>query len=71
MTIIDSSGRPRPEAEIEQALEWVKKKIVRPDFSDPEGVILCVTIKDALTELLEIRRIIAKAKSKDLSGGSP
>jgi hypothetical protein len=66
MTIdfVDSSGRPRPEAEIEQALGWVKKRIVRPDFSDPEGLILCVTIKDALEELLALRRIIAKAQSQ-------
>jgi hypothetical protein len=60
MTIdfIDASGRPRPEAEIEQALQWVKGKIVKVDFSDPAGVIHCMTIKDALTELLSIRKFL-------------
>jgi hypothetical protein len=62
MDFVDMSGRPRPEAEIEQALHWVKKKIVRADFSDPEGIINCVTIKDALTELLALRQFVMKQR---------
>lgn len=68
MDFIDATGEPRPDTELEQALEWVKKKIIRPDFKDPEGVILCVTIKDALMELLVIRRAIAKEKAESKEG---
>lgn len=66
---VDATGKPRPDAEIQQALDWVKKRIVNPDFKDPEGVILCVTIKDALTELLAIRKFIAKARQEKADGG--
>lgn len=59
---IDASGTPRPTMEIEAALLWVKKRIIRPDFRDPEGVILCVTIKNALEELLAIRAAQATKK---------
>ena len=59
---VDTSGKPRPDAEIEQALQWAKKRIIRPDFKDPEGVIMCVTIKDALEELLAFR---AKARREE------
>jgi hypothetical protein len=59
---VDANGRLRPSEEIEAALLWVKKGIVRPDFKDPEGVICRVTIKDALEELLAIRGIVAKAR---------
>lgn len=64
MDIKDTTGEPRPASEIEQALFWVKKKIIRPDFKDPEGVIMCVTIKDALEELLALREVIAKSKDR-------
>jgi hypothetical protein len=56
MEFIDASGKPRPDEEIEAALLWVKKQIIRPNLKDPEGVICCVTIKDALEELLARRR---------------
>lgn len=59
---VDASGRPRPHADIEEALLWVKGRIVRPDFKDPAGVIHCVTIKDALEELLALRGLIEKAR---------
>ena len=58
----DVSGQPRPDDEIEQALVWAKKRILRPDTRDPEGVIMCITIKDALEELLALRRAIRKTK---------
>lgn len=61
---VDANGRLRPSEEIEAALLWVKKRIVRPDFTDPEGVMLCITIKDSLEELLAIRGLMAEAKAK-------
>jgi len=61
---VDSSGKPRPDAEIEQALDWAKRRIIRPDFKDPEGVIMCVTIKDALEELLAYRAKARKDESR-------
>lgn len=64
MNFVDASGKPRDSSEIEEALIWVKKRIVRPDFSDPEGVILCITIKDALEELLAMREVIQKMREK-------
>lgn len=63
ISFIDSTGKPRPASEIELALQWAKKKIVRPDYKDPEGIIMCVTIKDALEELLTIRAFLDKAKA--------
>ncbi len=65
----DTSGRPRPADEIEAALLWVKKRIIRPDFKDPEGVIHSITIKDALEELLGLRELIRKAADKPAGGG--
>lgn len=62
MEFVDTSGQPRRTDDIEAALLWVKKGIVRPDFRDPEGVIHRVTIKDALEELLAIRQAMAKTK---------
>jgi len=62
MEFIDKSGHPRPSAEVEEALHWVKMRIVKPDFSDPAGIIHCVTIKDALEELLLIRKLIEGQK---------
>ena len=59
---VDASGRSRPSEDLEAALVWVKKKIIRADLKDPEGVIHCVAIKDALEELLAIRGVIEKAK---------
>jgi hypothetical protein len=64
MEFIDKTGQPRPDQEIEEALHWVKKKIIRPDFSDPEGTIHCITIKDALEELLKVREIIRKGRNE-------
>lgn len=54
---VDATGKPRPQDQVEAALLWVKKRIIRPDLKDPEGVIHCVTIKDALEELLALRRL--------------
>lgn len=64
LNFVDATGRPRPALEIEQALQWVKGKIVKVDFSDPVGIIHCVTIKDALEELLRIRAFIERAKAE-------
>lgn len=66
MTIdfVDSTGKPRPAEEIEQALQWVRGKIIKIDFSDPAGVIHCVTIKDALEELLRIRALLDKKRAE-------
>jgi len=61
MDFIDANGKPRRSAEIEDALHWAKTKIVRPDMADPAGVIHCVTIKDALQELLTLRRAAKSA----------
>lgn len=58
------TGQPRPDRDLEEALHWVKKKIIRPDFSDPEGVIMCGTIKDALEELLQMRAMIRKGREE-------
>lgn len=63
MEIRDVSGEPRPDDEIEAALLWVKKRIIRPNYADPEGVIYCVTIKDALQELMSFRRAAQVPKS--------
>jgi len=68
---VDASGQPRPDADIEEALLWAKKRIIRPDFSDPAGVIHCVTIKDALEELLRIRAAARKAGGAGDPGGRP
>jgi hypothetical protein len=68
---VDASGQLRPSEEIEAALLWVKKRILRPDFKDPEGVGLCITIKDALEELLAIRGIMAKAKAESMEMPKP
>jgi hypothetical protein len=62
LDVDDKSGCPRTPGEIQGALLWAKKKIVRADFGDPEGLIHCVVIKDALEELLMLRAIIANAK---------
>lgn len=65
MDFVDANGKPRPTEEIEAALLWVKKGIIRPDFKDPEGVIWRVTIKDALEELLAIRKFMTKARASE------
>jgi len=64
MNMVDVTGQPRPDSDIEQAIVWVSKKIIRPDLKDPEGVICCVTIRQALQELLQLRAIVRKAKGE-------
>jgi hypothetical protein len=65
LDFVDATGQPRPDDDIEMALAWVSKKIIRPDFKDPEGVICCVTIREALQELLQIRAAIRKVKTEE------
>jgi hypothetical protein len=60
---VDASGKLTPSEDIEASLLWINKKIVKPDVKDPEGVMLCLTIKYALEELLAIRGVMAKAKA--------
>lgn len=59
MTMVDVSGKPRPESDIEAALHAVKVWIIKePLVIGPDGapkVIHLVVIKDALQELLELR----------------
>jgi hypothetical protein len=71
MEFIGVTGEPRPTEDIEAALLWVKKKIVRVDVSDPEGVMHALTIKDALTELLFLRKAIESARARNKSAGGP
>lgn len=60
MDIIDSSGLPRPDREVEDALHAVKVWIVKePTAMGPDGaprVFHLIVIKDALEELLALRR---------------
>lgn len=65
---VDANGRLTPMEDLEAALLWIKKRVVRPDLKDPEGVIVCLTIKYALEELLAIRGIMAKAKAESDPG---
>ena len=71
MNFVDATGQPRPDSDIEQALTWVSKKIVRPDLKDPEGVICCVTIRGALQELLQLRAAARKEKAEKDAGTVP
>lgn len=56
---VDVSGKPRPDQDLEDALQAVKVWIVRePTAMGPDGVprvIHLIVIKDALEELLTIR----------------
>jgi hypothetical protein len=60
MDFVDTSGEPRPDVDLEQALQAVKVWIVKePTAMGPDGlprVIHLIVIKDALEELLALRR---------------
>lgn len=54
MEIKDVSGTPRPDCDIEAALQAVKERIIRGPTE--VFVLHLITIKDALEELLSVRR---------------
>lgn len=60
MEIVDASGQPRPERDLEEALYAVKLWIIKEPLAlGPDGIpktIHLVVIKDALEELLAIRQ---------------
>lgn len=56
MEMMDRSGEPRPDDQVEAALQAVKEKVVREPTKDPVMTIHYITIMDALEELLAIRR---------------
>jgi len=60
MEFVDASGKPRPDEDLEAALQAVKVWIVRePLAKGPDGIprmIHLVVINDALKELLAIRK---------------
>jgi hypothetical protein len=66
MDIVDASGTPRPDDEVEEALQAVKLWIVKePTAMGPDGmprVLHLVVIKDALEELLALRRAHGNAE---------
>lgn len=48
----DMNGRLRSAAEYEAALQYYSRKIIKPDLSDPEGVIRAVVAREALAAVL-------------------
>lgn len=53
--IKDRLGEPRSDEKLLQALQQVKKEIVKCDFSNPTLFVQLPTIKDAIEELLVLR----------------
>ena len=59
MEMIDRTGLPRRDEEIERALVVVKKRLIRPDLVKNEDIELfmeLLTIKNCLEELLRLRK---------------
>ena len=63
MIIIDKTGEPRTEQELQESLLAVKMAIIKFDIGSPLTIHLTV-IKDALEELLAIREFIRSKQSE-------
>jgi len=61
MEFIDTSGKPRSDEEISQAIDQIEKEIVKADFSNPSLYMQFIPIKEALEELLSLRAKIREA----------
>ncbi len=62
---IDRTGESRRDSEIEEAFQLIRRRMVKFDISDPELTVLLPIIKDALEELLTIRKA---RKAKGIEG---
>jgi hypothetical protein len=64
----DTTGTPRPERDIEEALKYVTKQmVIDPMAMSKDGVpriIHYVVIREALQEVLAVRKLLAAARAK-------
>ncbi|KKN52376.1 hypothetical protein LCGC14_0612930 [marine sediment metagenome] len=60
----DITGEPRSKEDLLAALVIVKKEIIKADFSNPLLFLQFPIIKDALEELLLLRKVIEIEKEK-------
>ena len=59
--IIDESGKPRSDADIQEAIDLLTKIMVTSRMTaDPELVVMVPTLLDLLREMQSIRKMIQK-----------
>ena len=59
--IIDESGKPRSDADIQEAIDLLTKIMVTSRMTaDPELVVMIPTLLDLLREMQSIRKMIQK-----------
>jgi len=59
MNIIDKSGQPRSNEELEETLKQVERSMIRDMIKiPPELAVQLSTIREALVELIQIRKLL-------------
>ena len=66
MTMIDMTGQPRSDEELQEAIDCVKTIMVKHSTVLPLLTIHALTIVDCLSELLILRKFLAEARRKRL-----
>jgi len=61
INIIDRSGEPRSDEDIQEAIDAVTREMVSRNPGNPELMVMFPTIIESLNELLRLREFIKKA----------
>lgn len=69
MTMIDMTGEPRSDEELQEAIDCVKTIMVKQSTVLPFFTVHALTILDCLRELQFIRRKIREARERRVKGG--
>ena len=68
--IIDESGKPRSDADLQELIEYLTKTMVSSrGTADPGLIVLIPTALDLLSELQGFRELVKKIKAKQAEGG--
>ena len=69
MEMVDKTGQPRSDEELQEAIDCVKSIILKQPLVLPLFTIHAFDILKCLEELQTMRKMIAEARRKRLAGG--
>ena len=68
MSMVDMSGKPRSDEELQEAIDCVKTIMVKHPTALPFFTVHALLILNCLEELQSIRKLLAEARRKRLEG---
>ncbi len=64
INITDLSGQPRSDADLQEAIDTVKKQMISRSIENPMLEVMLPTILECLVELQGFRELVKKIKAK-------